>query len=30
MKKNRGDEPIGDRIHTYMEISQGNFVANFI
>jgi hypothetical protein len=30
MKKIRGDKSIGVMIHTYMEISQGNSLGNFL
>jgi hypothetical protein len=30
MKKNKGDEPIGIIIHTYMEMSQGNFLCSYL
>jgi hypothetical protein len=30
MKKNRGDEPIGVIIHTYMEIAQGNSLCSYL
>jgi hypothetical protein len=29
MKKNRGDEPIGVVMHTYMEVSQGNCLCSY-
>jgi hypothetical protein len=30
MKKIRGDTPIGVIIHTYMEISQGNYLCSYL
>jgi hypothetical protein len=30
VKKIRGDKPIGDIIHTYMEISQGNSLCSYL
>jgi hypothetical protein len=30
MKKNREDKPTGTLIHTYMEISQGNFLCSYL
>jgi hypothetical protein len=30
MKKIRGDKPIGLQIHIYIEISQGNFLCNYL
>jgi hypothetical protein len=30
MKKNRGDVPIGNIIHIYMEMSQGNSLCSYL
>jgi hypothetical protein len=30
MKKTRGDEPVGVIIHTYMEISQRNYLSSYL
>jgi hypothetical protein len=30
MKKNRGDEQIGVKIHTYMKMSQGNSLCSYL
>jgi hypothetical protein len=30
MKKNRGDEPIGVIVHTYMEMSQGFSLCSYL